>query len=129
VDVFATVCEMLGRKVGTEEGEDSVSLLPLWQGKEWNDDARSALIHHSSKGVFALRKGNWKLINAVGGGGFGWDEEAATPKPGEPMAQLYDLAADPAETNNQFDTNPQQAEAMLALLKRCREEGRTVARQ
>jgi arylsulfatase A-like enzyme len=129
VDVFATVCEMLGRKVGTEEGEDSVSLLPLWQGKEWNDEGRTALIHHSSNGVFAVRKGNWKLINAVGGGGFGWDKEAATPKPGEPMAQLYDLAADPAETNNQFDTNPQQAEAMLALLKRCREEGRTVARQ
>lgn len=126
VDLFATVRDLLGQSATEDAGEDSLSLLPLLKGEAWKPEARSVLIHHSSHGMFAARSGSWKLIEGVNGGGFGWDEKKDIPGPGVPGGQLYDLAADPGESRNLFETEPEKVAELTGLLNRARDSGRTV---
>ena len=51
-----------------DSGEDSFSLAPLLFGR--GSYMRKQIVHHSLSGVFAIRKGNWKLILGDGSGGF-----------------------------------------------------------
>jgi len=56
-------------------------------------------VHSSSIGYFAIRIGNWKLIEGLGSGGFTVPKQIKA-KPGEAIGQLYNLAEDPHEDNN-----------------------------
>lgn len=60
---------------------------------------REATVHTSSRGVTAIRAGEWKLIPQLGSGGFSAPAKV-NPKNGEPPGQLYNLAQDPAERKN-----------------------------
>lgn len=126
VDLFATLRDITAQPASSDAGEDSMSLMPLLRGETLHDAPRTALINHSSHGKFAVRKGNWKLIECVNGGGFGWSAEKDVAAPGEPAGQLYDLATDPGESNNLYAKDPEKVAEMLALLNRARDEGRTV---
>jgi hypothetical protein len=48
--------------------EDSLDILPLPLGER--QPIRPDLTHHSVSGMFALRKGRWKMIYRQGDGGF-----------------------------------------------------------
>ena len=52
---------------------------------------REATVHHALIGMFAIRRGDWKLILGRGSGGFTLPQYFP-PKPGEPEGQLYNLA-------------------------------------
>ena len=83
-------------KKGVISGEDSISLLPSFDGNQVKTERRKALIHHSIHGMFAIRSGKWKLCCCPGSGGW------SSPKDGEarqyqmPELQLYDIAVDPS---------------------------------
>ncbi|HLI15586.1 MAG TPA: hypothetical protein VKV23_06000, partial [Acidimicrobiales bacterium] len=68
-------------------------------------------------GTFALRREGWKLIMGTGSGGF------SVPR-GEPCSatqaagQLYDLAADPAETADAWAARPEVVAELYGELKR-----------
>jgi len=82
-------------------------------------------MHHSIDGLFALRKGKWKLIFGRGSGG--WTHPSRVPVgDGEPAGQLYDLETDPSEKNNVFADHPEVVESMLELARSYVEEGRSV---
>ena len=66
-DLLATFAELLGKTLAGGEGEDSVSFLPLLEGKP--RAPRAPLIHHSASGYFAIRDGRWKLNMIRGSGG------------------------------------------------------------
>ena len=68
-DLYATAAEIVGHELGDNEGEDSVSLIPIFKG-EATEPIREATVHHSLSGMFAIRKGDWKLIQGLGSGGF-----------------------------------------------------------
>ena len=74
-------------------------MLPLMTGSEDQSYSRDHAIHHSSEGMFAIRKGDWKLIEGRGSGGFSLPR-FIDPAPGEPVGQLYNLQDDPQETEN-----------------------------
>ena len=84
-----------------------------------NDDKKKTearpIVHHSSKGYFALRKGNWKLIEKRGSGGFSIPV-IIEPNVGEPIGQLYNIAEDPSETNNLYSEKPELVKELLAEL-------------
>ena len=100
--------------------EDSFSLLPLFEGKEWSQP-RAPVIHHSSAGMFAIRDGKWKLIAGNGSGG------RELPK-GEPFGRpymLFDMETDVSERTNVIAANPEVARRLEAELERLRSSGRS----
>ena len=62
---MATCADLLGVALPEDAGEDSVSLLPLLRGEE--GPRREHVIHHSSRGVFAVRQDEWVYIDGCGG--------------------------------------------------------------
>ena len=125
-DLLATMAEVLGQKLPADAGEDSVSMLPNLVG-ESKQPVREATVHHSINGTFAIRQGKWKLIDAPHSGGW------SRPKPAQkalytdlPEIQLYDLEEDPGETRNVSVENPGIVKMLKTLLKKYREDGRSV---
>ena len=67
-DLYSTLAGIIGKKMDDQAGEDSFSLLPLFDGKQKNQ--RTTLVGHSIDGSFAIRKNNWKLCLSAGSGGW-----------------------------------------------------------
>ncbi|MFC1761083.1 arylsulfatase [Planctomycetota bacterium] len=123
-DFFATFAEILGRKdqIPDNAADDSFSFYPCLQGK--SDAVRPFTIHHSIKGCFALRKGDWKLIMAKDGAG-GWTlpwEDLKTPAK---TVQLYNLKDDPGEGKNLEATHPEIVNELVNTLAKALHDGRT----
>lgn len=122
-DVLATFAAMLGDKLPAGAGEDSFNALSAWKG-EPNARVRDSLVLDSASGVFAVREGNWKMIERN-------DSRPAAPKskPGkadvENQNQLFDLANDPAETKNLWAERPDVAKRLKETLAKSRQTDRT----
>ena len=122
-DLYATSLAAAGiTEASRRGGEDSVDLLPLLvDGDASNLSARSGVVHHSVDGMFAIRVGDWKLIEGLGSGGFTAPARPA-PRDGEPTVQLYDLANDPLETRNLAASRPDKVAELSAVLAAVRGE-------
>lgn len=125
VDFFATVADISRYQISDKEGEDSYSLLPLFEQKDLSNSYREGTVFHSVNGTFAIRKGDWKLILAPGSGGWSF------PRPGDPAAkglpevQLYNLSSDPGETQNLEGKEKAKVEELKALLSQYIRNGRS----
>jgi arylsulfatase A-like enzyme len=118
-NLIATIADVTDTTLAEGVGQDSQSILPVLLGGE--SDPLNTVIHHSSRGMFAVRKGQWKFIEGLGSGGYSqptWIE----PTLGEPDGQLYNMAVDPGEQNDLFTENPQRVEEMRAELDRIRKK-------
>ena len=118
-DLLATVSDITASPVSAE---DSVSILPALKNPNLDTPIRSSIINHSASGVFAIRQGDWKLIEGLGSGGFSTPRTEKT-KPNGPTGQLYNLAKDPRETTNQYLNQPQIVQQLLELLDTCKLQG------
>lgn len=119
-DIMATVASVIGVDLPKGSAEDSYNILPALKGKQPRKPIREATVHHSSRGKFGIRQGNWVYID---------DENGADNK--EPKhvlnalgviddnkkAELYNLARDPNQTKNLVARNPEKARALKALLE------------
>lgn len=128
-DWLGTVAGLLDIALPVEAAEDSFDLSALLapdlpHGQTITSPPRTELIHHSFQGKFAIRSGQWKLIEGLGSGGF---TQPANRKPaeGEPAYQLYDLAADPRESINLAAEMPERVEELAARLDEIRTAGRS----
>jgi len=122
-DFVATCSEITGRALEDHEAEDSVSFLPALKGEPIVAE-RKGIVHHSFTGKFAYRAGKWKLILARGSGGLHNElskEELAT----QPKGQLYDMEADPSETQNLYEEYPDKVAELLGQLEKEVAEGRS----
>lgn len=112
-DIISSVATILG--ISNEAGtmEDSFDISPILFGK--NEPVRASIVHHSIDGTFAIRKGDWKLIQGKNAGGFskGLKIEGI---PVETDGQLYNLANDPSESINLYADNPAKVKALTELL-------------
>jgi arylsulfatase A-like enzyme len=125
VDFMATAAEIVHATLPDNAGEDSVSLLGLFQGRRRDRAGREAIVCHSSNGYFAVRKGRWKIEFCPGSGGWSAPKGKQALTLGLPRYQLYDLAADPKEQNNLYEKNPEVAEELMMLLRRYVARGRS----
>ncbi len=119
-DIFATLAEIVGAALPRDVAEDSFSLLPLLRGEDWARP-RAPVIHHSSRGMFAIRDGRWKLVAGNGSGG----REAPPGKPFERPYQLFDLELDPSERCNVYEKRPLVARRLEQALERIQRRGRS----
>jgi arylsulfatase A len=119
-DLFATVAELVGVKLGEGMAEDSISFAPALRG-EGPARMRTAVVHHSGNGLFAIRDREWKLVLGRGSGGFTAPAKVE-PGPGEPVGELYHLVSDPREEHNVYAEQP-------AVVARLRDQLATWQRQ
>ncbi|GAB3936235.1 sulfatase family protein [Larkinella terrae] len=119
-NLMATCREIIGEKDKTAIPEDSYSILPVLLGKSKEVPEQPAVVHSSSLGFFAIRQGDWKLIEGLGSGGF-TDPKEIKPQAGEPAGQLYNLATDVAETRNLYQQNPEKVRELTDLLAKIRQ--------
>jgi arylsulfatase A-like enzyme len=124
-DLMATGADVLGKELPKAAGGDSVSFLPALTGRPI-ESSRSGIVHHSIDGHFACRQGKWKLLLARASGGWSVPNEKKAPA-GCPETQLYDLEADPGETNNLIASHPEVAERLLRQLESDIQRGRSTA--
>ncbi|EMI42253.1 sulfatase family protein [Rhodopirellula sp. SWK7] len=124
-DCLATFADIIGQELLDNAGEDSVSFLPALHGKPI-ESTRSGVIHHSIDGYFSYRQGKWKLLLARGSGGLTAPREHQVPED-SPIAQLYDMQADPGETKNLYESHPEVAKRLLDQLTLDIEKGRSTA--
>jgi arylsulfatase A-like enzyme len=107
-DVMATVAEIVGHDLPEDACEDSTSLLPTLLDPA--KPVRQDLVHHSRKGEFAIREGDWKLIT---------DSER---KP----IQLFNIGTDLGEKNNVFKKCPETVKRLADKLEKQYQSGRSV---
>lgn len=110
-DLFATLAQITGACYGDGAGEDSLSILPLLEGKDVT--VRDAVVHHAADGSFSIRRGDWKLALCRGSGGM---RPPCTDKR-QPPYQLYDLSEDAGERHNLYEDHPEIAAELTALLR------------
>ena len=120
-DFMATAADIIDVELPQNAGEDSYSLLPAFEGRT-EAHQRTDAIHHSSEGMFAIRKGEWKLVEGLGSGGFSLPR-FVEPEPGKPAGQLYNLANDPGETTNLYAEQPDIVNELTTLLNQYRDQG------
>ena len=124
-DIMATCASVLGHELSDDCGEDSVSLLPTLKGDQGSEPLHEIVVHHSSSGHFAVRKGKWKLLLCRGSGGWSSPREAVAIKQKLPKVQLFNLQADAKETSNLQAEYPQIVAELTAELRQVVEEGRS----
>lgn len=123
-DILATLAALVEQKLPDDAAEDSFNLLPVFLGKQPDRPIREATVHHSGDGLFAIRLGKWKAIFHLGSGGFS-QPKTEQPVPDGPTGQLYNLYADPGETQNLWPESPDVVARLTRLLTRYQMEGRS----
>ncbi len=135
-DIMATVAAIVDFPLGQDAGEDSYDMSAALFLADADSAIREATVHHGSRGWFAIRQGDWVLIDHPTG-----DSNSAGPNR-EPewfrterqvsahdqQIELFNLRNDPAQTTNLAASNPERVRSMQRLLRRYQIEGRSVAR-
>jgi len=109
-DLLATFAELMGAKLPDDAGEDSQSFASVLLDAE-SGHVRLPLINHGNDGRYSVTDGQWKLI---------------LPSAKHPE-ELYDLAADPEETENLVAEYPEQIEEMMRAATSIILNGRTTS--
>jgi len=113
-DFLATFADIMRTELPEEAGPDSFSFLPSLKG---GSSPRDTFVMRAGSARFmTVREGDWKLITALGSGGFSKPKNVK-PEPGGPTGQLYHLGKDPAETTNLFQTHPEIVKRLFSKLE------------
>ena len=120
-DMMATIAAITGYRLPDNAAEDSYNLLPALVANP-SASIRPDIIDHSIDGMFAIRRGEWKLEEGLGSGGFS-PPAHVDPAPDGPKGQLYNLAADPEERNNLYQKRPDVVDSLATLLEKYQHQG------
>jgi arylsulfatase A len=117
-DLLATFADICGAKLSDDAGPDSFSFLPVLQGRQPNGKpVRGPIVMQAgSSSAMMIRSGDWKLIDALGSGGFS-QPKTIKASPGGPAVQLYNLRADRGETTNLAAQYPDKVKELLSALQ------------
>jgi len=119
-DFFATAAEIAGAELPANAAEDSFSILPLLEGRDWAKPL-APVVHHSIAGMFAIRDGKWKLVFGNGSGG----REKPKGKPFGKPYRLFDMTKDISERTDVLDQHPDLVKRLEAELDKIRSSGRS----
>jgi len=117
MDLMPTIAEIIGFELPENASEDGESMLNILNGNK--NLGREILVNHSGEGVFALRKGDWKLILSDRSGGFS-DRKNKGGYGIKTPGQLYNLADDLGEKNNLYAEYPNIVEELNEELEKIK---------
>ncbi|WP_198141263.1 sulfatase-like hydrolase/transferase [Verrucomicrobium spinosum] len=125
-DLFATLATAIGAKLPPQSAPDSFNQLELWKGT--GSSTRPSMVHNTSKGSYAIRRGTWTLVDAPSGAGTrvpkGWDEANGIDADDQPAA-LYDMRTDPGQKHNLLTQHPDVVAALRQEFRQIQESGRS----
>jgi arylsulfatase A len=131
VDFMATVADILRHELPDNAGEDSISILPVLLGEQSSAPIREATVHHSARGKFAIRQGDWVLIDAPSGDDNGANGEPAWLKTERGYTahkqsyELFNLREDLSQRHNLYAEKPEIVGKLSSLLKKYIADGRS----
>ena len=128
IDVYATVAAVVGAEVPNRSAEDSVNQLSFWKGEK--PSARMSLVHNTNPKNYAVRLGDWLLVDAPTGGVSkvpGWFDEQFGYAKNTAKGELYNMAADRAQKQNLYDSMPEKVAELKAELARIQSAGEMAA--
>lgn len=130
IDVMATLASALQFELPADAAEDSHDLLPLLKGGA--DSARAAHVHNTSENRYAIRQGEWLLVDSKDGyvskRNPAWEARHGYPADDDGPVELYHLKTDLAQKQNLAAANPEKVAELQTLLKQIREQGRSAPR-
>ena len=124
IDLFASIASLVGHTIPAGNAEDSFNQLPLFLGE--NKSARDTLVHNTNANGYALRYGDWVLINAKSGGVTkvpAWYDELNGYIPNPHPGELYNLKDDLAQKKNLYGEKPDIVADLKDRLDRVRAKG------
>ena len=98
-DVLATFADFFEQELPANAAEDSFSFLGALLNEPPRQVTRTAMVHDSCTGVYAIRKGDWKLILNQTGGSI---SDTRKPDDNKPPGQLFHLGRDLQESKNEY---------------------------
>lgn len=124
IDFYATLAALTGGEVPAGNAEDSYDQRALWLGT--GPSARTELVHNTNPNGYALRQGDWVLIDAPSGGISKvpeWYAEANAYPSGPQHGELYQLSEDLPQRQNRFSELPAKVGELRARLEAIRAAG------
>jgi arylsulfatase A-like enzyme len=131
VDFMRTVAAILNIALPDHAAEDSFNILPALLGQKPPQPLREATVHHSGSGRFAIRKGDWVLIDASTGDDNGprgepaWFRQERGYTGHSHPGELYNLRDDLLQRNNLYGERPEIVRELKELLARLQRDGRS----
>jgi arylsulfatase A len=126
---MATLAEVVGYQLPNNSAEDSYNLLPLLKGEPDAVNIREATVQNTFKDRYAIRKGDWVLIDSESGMHTKvpeWFNEQFGYKVNTYPGELYNLKNDISQKDNLYGENPEKEAELKQLLEKYKAEGRSV---
>lgn len=126
VDLLATLADITGEKMQDNEGEDSYSFLSNLLDENAPQVRKSLTMIAGRSGAMAVRKDDWKYIEAAIPQNRPQSQSYPPPPneyPGIPSVfepQVYNLKDDPYEKNNLLDQVPDQVTELKGLIEKVK---------
>jgi arylsulfatase A len=131
IDLMATFAHYLGFELPEKSAEDSHDFLPYWKG-ETPEPPRTTMVHNTFKDIYAIRHGDWVLINHKSGASRqpseAWREKHKTPPYTNHPVGLYNIREDIGQRVNLAEENPNKLAELQALLKKIQDQGHSAPR-
>ena len=125
IDLMGTFAAALNYDLPKDAAEDSHNLLPLLNSCTCK--VRDTHIHNTFKDKYAIRNGDWLLVDFwdgySSGRNKGWEERRGYPADDKSRVELYNLKDDIGQKHNLASKNPDKVKALQSLLKKIREQG------
>ncbi len=132
VDLMATFAALVGYELPRNAAEDSHDFLAYLRG-EVEAGPRMAIVHNTNKDQYALRDGDWLLIDGESGytsksapaewhRKHGYADDDGLPE------ELYHLKEDPGQRHNLAAKYPDRVKAMQVQLGKIRKQGYSAPR-
>ncbi len=130
IDLMATLAAALGHELPANAAEDSHDLLPLLKGEV--ESVRTTHIHNTNPKGYAIRHGDWLLVDAasgyVSGANREWEVRHGYKPDDKGPVELYNLRTDIAQKHNLAAEHPDRVAELQALLEKIRGQGHSAPR-
>ncbi len=131
IDLMATLASYLGFDLPKNSAEDSHDFFPFLREKSAKPP-RSTMVHNTSKGQYAIRDGDWLLVDVKTGAARqvpeAWRRKHKVPAYDDQRVGLYNLREDLGQRSNLAKQHPDKVVALQALLKKIRDQGYSAPR-
>jgi arylsulfatase A len=132
IDIMATIASVVGHQLPDDQAEDSHDLLELFTGKR-DTGPRTFHVHNTQANKYAVREGDWLLVDTKSGYSRKkihepWEKKHGYKPEGDRKAHLFNMKDDVSQRYNIIDKYPEKAEQLRALLEKIREQGYSAPR-